>query len=394
MSNYTDEEELEFVESLYNEADKQIKEVYKEQKNNRDELLKQIATIMITYTILDSLMSLSKADKKKEYNKLSKMVTKGAQGQGSTQNKVIKEILTITVNKTFDFYNYNVGLKDVREIIGNNFKGKHFSSRVWSNEENVAKHLHKQVNDFLNGKVNVNQIKRNIEKTYNTSAYNAHRLVETEVARVENESFKRFCRETDVKKVRRVATLDSRTCSDCSGHDSEMYDFKNAPDLPAHPLCRCYLTIEEDDKRQLMIMNLQLFGIDEKKEFQKIIDNGIIDEIEYNKCYKYFDKHFKNGVKTPIETVYNKKDRFVHIARRHPDMISNKEVDNIIGTLKSPDIILKTKDRFSNEAIGYIKKIENKELLTIVNNGIITSYYPSKNYLDKIKRGEVTWLKK
>ena len=244
MSDYTDKEELDFIESLYNEADKLIKEVYKEQKNNRDELLKQIATIMITYTILNDIMKLSKSEKKKEYDRLSKMVTKYAQAQGTTQNKVIEEMLSSTINKTFDFYSYNVDLKDVREIIGNNFKGKHFSNRVWSNEEKVAKHLHKQVNDFLNGKVNVNQIKRNIEKTYNADAYNAKRLVETEVSRVEDESFKRFCKETNVKKVRYLATLD-RTCSICMENHEKVYESGEEPSLPRHPLCHCFYDIVE-----------------------------------------------------------------------------------------------------------------------------------------------------
>lgn len=244
MKDYTDKEELDFVESLYNEADKQITEVYKEQKDNRDELLKQIANIMITYTILNDLMKLSKTDKKKEYNRLSKMVTSGAQGQGVTQNKVIEEMLSSTINKTFDFYSYNVNLKDVKEIIGNNFKGKHFSTRVWEKEEDVAKHLHKKVNDFLNGKVNVNQIKKNIEKTYNTSAYNAHRLVETEISRVEDEAFKRFCRETGVKRVMRNEEMDSRTCAECAGINENIYDLADAPG-GLHPLCRGYNTIIE-----------------------------------------------------------------------------------------------------------------------------------------------------
>lgn len=96
----------------------------------------------------------------------------------------------------------------------------------------MASHLHKQTNDFLQGKVNVNQIKKDIEKTYNTSAYNAKRLVETEVARVQNDSFKRFCIETGVKKIRRNAVLDKRTCEDCSSFDGKVYELKSAPDLP------------------------------------------------------------------------------------------------------------------------------------------------------------------
>jgi hypothetical protein len=189
-------------------------------------------------------MKLSKADKKKEYNRLSKMVTVGAQGQGATQNRVIEEMLASTINKTFDFYSYNVGLKDVKDIIDNNFKGKHFSSRVWTNESDVAKHLHKQVNNFLNGKVNVNQIKRNIEKTYNTNAYNAKRLVETEVNRCHDESFKRFCKETNVKKIRYLATLE-RTCSICMTDHERIYDLGEEPSLPRHPLCKCYFDIVE-----------------------------------------------------------------------------------------------------------------------------------------------------
>ncbi|MBZ9608644.1 phage head morphogenesis protein [Clostridium estertheticum] len=244
MSSYSDKEELDFIESLYNEADKQIKEVYREQKDNRDKLLQQIATIMLTYTVLNDLMKLSKQDKKKEYNRLSKMVIDGAQGQGITQNRVIKELLTDTANKTFNFYSYNVGLKDVKEIIGNNFKGKHFSTRVWTNESDVAKHLHKQINDFLKGKINVNQIKRNIEKTYNNSAYNSRRLVETEINRVEDESFKKFCRETNVKRVMRNEEMDSRTCSECAAINEYIYDLADAPGL-LHPLCRGFNTIVE-----------------------------------------------------------------------------------------------------------------------------------------------------
>jgi len=242
LSDYTDKEELDFIASLYNEADKQIKEVYQEQKDNRDELLKQLAAIMLAYTILNDLMKLSIKDKKKEYNRLSKMVIKYAQAQGATQNKVIEDILSSTINKTFDFYSYNADLKDVKKIIENNFKGKHFSSRVWTKEEDVANVLHKQVNDFLNGKVNVNQIKKNIEKTYNTNAYNAKRLVETEINRVEDEAFKRFCRETNVKKVTRNEVLDMATCSECEGLNGIIYDLVDAPGV-VHPLCRGFNTI-------------------------------------------------------------------------------------------------------------------------------------------------------
>jgi len=237
--------ELEFIKSLYDYAEEQLKTIYKEQKSNRDAILNEIAKILLTYTIVNDIISLSMADKKREYERLSRIIMKAINGEGALQEKVLKDILTNTINKTFDYYSYNAKLNDVRKIIEENFKGKHFSNRVWENEEEVAKHLHKQVNDFLNGKINVNQIKKEIEKTFNTSAYNAKRLTETEVSRCSNNAFHRFCMETDVKKVRYVATLDSNLCSDCEQYHDKVFDFNNKIDLPRHPLCRCFYTIEE-----------------------------------------------------------------------------------------------------------------------------------------------------
>ncbi|WP_318581351.1 hypothetical protein [Clostridium botulinum] len=240
----TDEEK--FIESLYNEANEQLKEVYKEQKENRNKLLQAIALIMLTYTVLDGLMSLRSKDKSKEYKRLSKQIINATQSQKSTQTRIINNILGNTVKNTFNFYSYNGNLKDVNKIVSANFKGKHFSKRVWENEKAVGEHLHKQVKQFLDGKINVNQIKRGIEKTYNANAYNAKRLVETEVNRCSSNAFDRFCIETGVEKVRYNATLDRRLCSDCAQYHDRVFNFKNKIELPRHPLCRCFYTIEDD----------------------------------------------------------------------------------------------------------------------------------------------------
>lgn len=241
MSN---DKEVDFIENLYNEANKQLKTIYKEQKKNRDELLKEIAMIMLTYTILNDLMKISKADKSKEYNKLSSVINNGMKAEGNAQEKVIEEICATTVKETFDFYSYNADFKDVRQIIERNFKGKHFSTRVWDNEEEVAKYLHKQIDDFLDGKINVNKIEKQIKDIFNTNAYNSKRLVHTEVNRCEDEAFKRFCKETGVQKVKRNEVLDAKTCEECAALDGEIFTLENAPGV-VHPLCRGFNTVLE-----------------------------------------------------------------------------------------------------------------------------------------------------
>ena len=233
-----------FVESLYADMEKQLNETYKQKKENRDELLKAIAMIMLTYTIVDNVMNLSKSDYDKQYNLLLSLITKLSRSDIEQITTNATNILKNTVKNTFDFYSYNHDLKDVEKIINQNFKGKHFSSRVWTNGESLAQELTKQIQDFLKGKVNVNQIESNIKKIYNSSAYNTKRLVTTEVSRCHNAAFERFCKETGVKKVIRNATLDNRTCTDCAEHDGEIYDIDKIPEIP-HPMCRCYYEVYE-----------------------------------------------------------------------------------------------------------------------------------------------------
>lgn len=236
--------EEKFIESLYKLAEKQLQKIYKFKRVSRDAILQEIANILLTYTIANDVMVMDRATIEKEYNKMSKLVNDIAKGEAASQEKIIEELLSTVVKETFSFYNYNKGLKDVKKIIESNFKGKHFSERVWSNEKNVANYLNKQINSFINGKISVNQIKKDIEKTFNASAYNAKRLVTTEVSRCQNEAFRKLCEETNVKKVKRNAILDSKTCDDCYPLNGKVYELKEMPQI-SHPMCRCFYEVYE-----------------------------------------------------------------------------------------------------------------------------------------------------
>ena len=236
--------EEKFIVSLYKLAEDQLKNIYIIKRINRDKILQEVANILLTYTISKDVMVMDRATIDKEYEKMSKLIIDISKGQAKSQEKIIEELLSTVVKETFSFYSYNKGLKDVKKIIENNFKGKNFSERVWDNEKEVANHLHKQVDNFLKGKVNVNQIKKDIEKTFNTSAYNSKRLVETEVSRCEDEAFKRYCRETGVKKVKRNETLDNRICDECRELHGKVFDLEKAPGI-IHPLCRGFNEVYE-----------------------------------------------------------------------------------------------------------------------------------------------------
>ena len=199
---------------------------------------------MLTYTIVNTVMNISKDEQNKLESKFLKLITGFAKKQGIITNKITTNILKKTVNNTYSFYSYNANYRDVKKIIDNNYKGKHFSTRVWYNEQEVAELLHSQTQDFLKGKVNVNQIKRLIQDTYDNNAYEVRRLVETEVNRCEDEAFRRFCKETGVKKVIRNEVLYSKTCEQCAALDGKQFDLDKAPGV-VHPLCRGFNTILE-----------------------------------------------------------------------------------------------------------------------------------------------------
>ncbi|KEI94439.1 hypothetical protein N496_20115 (plasmid) [Clostridium botulinum A2B3 87] len=242
--SYNKNEELEFIKSLYDEADKRFKEIYKEQQNNRDALLKELGLILLTYKILDGFMNIKKADRNKESNKFYALIASFAKRQMKLTTAALYEVTNNVVKNTYKFYSYNVNARDIKKIVDSAYKGKHFSKRVWNNEKEIAEYMNEQIKNFIDGKISVNKIKEQIENIYNDNAYEVRRLVESEVNRCESDAFKRFCKETGVKKVRRNETLDSRTCSTCANLHDKVYYLDEAPDI-VHPLCRGYNTIEE-----------------------------------------------------------------------------------------------------------------------------------------------------
>jgi len=142
-------------------------------------------------------------------------------------------------------------------------------------------------------------------------------------------------------------------------------------------------------KNTVKKIDLQLFSKSDKKAVQKLIDEHKLPRKRFNKNKKLFDNLFINGLDTPVEKVYNNKESFYHIAYRHSSFAYEKNYANTIkNILVSPDEIYKTKDRFDNVANAYLKYIDSSYYLAVVRDGnIVTSYIPTANYLEKIRKG-------
>ncbi|MCI6278059.1 MAG: minor capsid protein [Clostridium sp.] len=380
-----------FLEELYKSSEEELKEVYKRQNINMRELLNEIAMILLTYTIVDNVLNLNNKQKNTLYKGLSSKILNMFSNETKETTKKVDSILSKVAKDNLESYGIKSHQQEVLDIINRNLDGKHYSDRIWDNENDVSKRLHKEVKDFLDGKVNANQIKSHIEKQFDANKYNVSRLVDTEIARVESDITEKYFRDYGIKKVKYNACL-CNTCDRCMNDHEKIFDVDdpNRPRLPRHPQCKCFYVQEDDEKH--LVMNLQLFAKKSNWEILRSqINSGILDENEAKNGMKYWEKAIKKEIVTPIEVINKSRksiDQYWHILEDHKEFLNPSNIDEIVESLKNPDEI-----RLSFGKNVYIKNIKGKDLIVIVNSDIITAYYPNKRYLNNIKKKVLLWRK-
>lgn len=269
LSNYdlTEDEieylylQLYFINELNNKTDEQIQEFHRIQKENRDSILSEIAKIMLTYTIIDTIMSISDSDKLKLQFRLNELVNKKVQSELDFEYLKTKETLRLVGEHKYYTNSYVNDLggvksdKDLKvdyldKIINAKVDEKLWSDRLWDNKNQTAADLRKEIKKFLNGETTVNQIEDVIKKKYNTNAYETKRLVHTEIARVQEEINQIWAKDHGVKYQMFMATLDYKTSERCRGLDGKVFEFDdvNKPIPPLHPFCRSTLVDIPDKK--------------------------------------------------------------------------------------------------------------------------------------------------
>lgn len=120
--------------------------------------------------------------------------------------------------------------------------GKNFSERIWGSKQVLIGELHKQLTQNLMTGGDLNKLIDSIQQKFNTSRYNAARLVYTEHAYAVSVATGESYRATGVEKCIFIAVLDERTSAICQSMDGTIIDVKDyQPGVtvpPLHPLCR------------------------------------------------------------------------------------------------------------------------------------------------------------
>lgn len=246
---------VEFEKQLYEILDKQLNKFYKVQKSNRSTIYNIVAKIMFDNEVQDAVLVLTKLQQAQLHDKVSVEIQKLLKIEVEEEKILLEKLLK---DMTLDMYNYNqyltklgidftlkvLGDKELKRIINTKIKSEIWSDRLWDNKDNLNKLLQDKILKFMNGEINVNNIKFEIEKLYNRSAYEVKRLVDTETSKCIEGANETFAKENGEYQLF-MATLDGKTSEKCRGYDGKVYkvDDTNKPVTPLHPFCRSTLVL-------------------------------------------------------------------------------------------------------------------------------------------------------
>ena len=272
MNNYQQlfcDIKLALTNEIYEKYNKQINKIAKLQKKSVQTILDEIAKIILEYNVTDAVMDISIQEKAKLKKQMNNLINDILKDEYKSEKDVITSTLDDVAKDSYysSCFIYQLGVsykllpveQDVLDdIINKKIDGKMYSTRIWHNKNKVAKTLKKEVNDFLNGKTDVNSISKNIKNRFDVNYNISDRLVRTEIAKVQCQANEVWANEHNIKKQLFCATLDGKTSKICQSLDGTIYDFddedKKIP--PLHPNCRsCLIDIVDGWKPKTRIDN-------------------------------------------------------------------------------------------------------------------------------------------
>lgn len=132
--------------------------------------------------------------------------------------------------------------KYARNIVNADFYNANFSERIWSHADNLKNELAVELQKgFISG-VSSQKMAQNIKKQFGVSYNDAHRLVVTELRRIQTDVAKKQYEEAGIEEYEYCA-VNPRACPICRELDKQVFKVadmragENAP--PLHPNCHC-----------------------------------------------------------------------------------------------------------------------------------------------------------
>jgi SPP1 gp7 family putative phage head morphogenesis protein len=133
-------------------------------------------------------------------------------------------------------------VKRAENIVNASFFNATYSERIWSHQDRLRSMINIELQKGLIAGIGSRQMASNIRKEYDVSLADAHRLMVTELRRVQTDVAMDSYKQSGVEKYVYMA-INPRACPICREIDGNVYNVadaepaKNAP--PMHPRCHC-----------------------------------------------------------------------------------------------------------------------------------------------------------
>ena len=255
----------------------------------------------------------------------------------------LSDVYENTYTSLVDDLNFKKGVISnsvIKKALENEWSGANYSSRIWSNTDNLAKAIKNEVIVGLNKGINYMTMSKNIAKKFETSYRNAERLVRTETNHIQNQATLAGYKDAGVVKYEFLAVLDSRTSHTCASFNGEIFKTENAMEgenyPPMHPHCRSttvpyeYADIESDSVNETS-----------KQDFENNENEGIIN----NNSTVFVEGGRYRNVGNINATEY--KDKPLELLRKYEQKIVKKSKENALVIAKNGDIYILKGDETS-----------------------------------------------
>ncbi|NFO31443.1 phage head morphogenesis protein [Clostridium botulinum] len=363
---------ISLLEQMYDMHNGTLSELCDPVRNaNKELIINELSRVMFNYNISNNCVNISKVQQMKLYKELCNKINGMFNSEFNTEKNCISNILDDVSKDSYYINSYvtSIGidytLKPVegsvlKNIINHKIDDKLWSDFLWEDKKTLRKDLKFQVKKFLNGETNVNEISKIIQDKYKNNKYITTRLVNHNIAIVQESTNDVWRENHNIKTVLYMGTLDFKICSKCSQYDGESYNSDDRPiELPQHIGCRCtYVNMPSADWRPKIRLdnetkekvNWQSYEEWRKGNIDNKIKNDIINDKKWLKSEfsskKKFDKHIEKHLKEYGDI---SEKEYLEVARKILAEPLSKDVE---GFISKEGFLFKYKKSTNDFAIG------------------------------------------
>ena len=147
-----------------------------------------------------------------------------------------------------------VNPRQIETVLAYPWSGNNFSGIIWQNRDLLTNQLRQTITQGLIQGRGINEMTNEVVNRMGVGFRQAHRVVITETAHIQNVADREVYREAGVEWLEFVATLDEATCPICGALDGtkiKLEDAVEGENVPVmHPNCACTTILHDPEEAQ------------------------------------------------------------------------------------------------------------------------------------------------